>query len=208
MSMSLLSPAARRDSSERATADHLPVSWATVAVLAIVIAYVDGFVQTSLHGAVGDVASTQGPFLRWLRDSTMMLPPLVLSVLAALALLRRWVHRSRSEIVRLAIAAVLIIGISTAVSIVGVAVNAASDYAIQSSEIAHAHGIHTTTVADQSVAVASSDGCVGVCAARHATLMAHIRGIGYASEVLVLSNLVLVVWVLAMRGGRIWSHAR
>ena len=67
------------------------VSWATVALLTIVIAVVDGFWVTSLHGAVGDVASGQNQFHRWLRDSTMMLPALVLSVLVVLAFSRRLV---------------------------------------------------------------------------------------------------------------------
>ena len=35
--------------------------------------------------------------------------------------------------------------------------------------------------------------------------MAHVRAVGYASLVLLIANLVLVVWVLALRGGRLWG---
>ena len=47
--------------------------------------------------------------------------------------------------------------------------------------------------------------CVGLCSAQHATLLAHVRAVGYASLVLLISNLVLVLWVLALRGGRLWG---
>ena len=107
MSISMLAPLDVRASTERRTAHRLPVSWATVVVCAVVIAYVDGYWTTSLRGAVGAIEGSQRPFTRWLRDSTLMLPLFLLGVLAALALTRRWVGRSRRELVQLAVAGVL-----------------------------------------------------------------------------------------------------
>jgi len=180
------------------------VSGATVALLTIVIAVVDGFWVTSLHGAVGDVASGQDQFHRWMRDSTMMLAPLALSMLAALALSHR-LTRWRGHALRLVAAAVLIIGISTAVGIAEVSISAAADYTTQADELIHVHSIHTTTV----VAAATSADAIqfsqaALDAARHLTLMAHVRGVEKASVVLLLTNIVLVLWVLALRGGRLW----
>src|SRR4029077_15562863 len=61
------------------TSSPLPLSWVTVAVAAVVIAYGDGFIVAALHGAVGSVDTSQEPFVRWLRDSTLMVAPLVLA---------------------------------------------------------------------------------------------------------------------------------
>ena len=185
---------------------RLEVSWATVALLTIVIAVVDGFWVTSLHGAVGDVASGQDQFHRWLRDSTMMLPSLALSVLAALALSRRLARWSWHGIVRLAAAAVLIIAISTAVGIAEATVSAAADYATQANELTHVHSIHTTTVA---AAPATADAnnptaLTALNAARRSTLTAHVRGLKKVSVLLLVTNMVLVLWVLAVRAGRLW----
>ena len=163
----------------------------TVALFAIVIAYVDGFCVTSLHGAVGSVASTQSPFVHWLRDSTLMLPPLALAVGAALELARRWVGNNRREITRLVGAALLVILCSSAASIAEVALQAASDYRVEVNQLAQLHSIHATTIA--------------LSAARHAALMTQIRAVELAVVVLLITNFVVVGWVLALRGGKVWT---
>ena len=66
MSPLLLLPPETGDLEGVPTRERPEVSWATVALLTIVIAVVDGFWVTSLHGAVGDVASGQDQFHRWL----------------------------------------------------------------------------------------------------------------------------------------------
>lgn len=38
--------------------------------------------------------------------------------------------------------------------------------------------------------------------------MVHVRATLYASIVILVTNLVLVVWVLALRGGRLWAPRR
>jgi hypothetical protein len=196
-----------RASTERQTAHRLPVSWATVVVCAVVIAYVDGYWVTSLRGAVGAIEGSQRPFTRWLRDSTLMLPLFLLAVLAALALTRRWVGRSRRELVQLAVAGVLTIVITSFVSVAGVATTSAYDYNIQASQLGQIHAGHTSAISIDAGAVdRSGEGtCTGLCSARHATLMAHVRAVGYASVVLLITNIVLVAWALALRGGRLWA---
>ena len=188
-------------------ARRLHLSWPTVAVFAAVIAYVDGFWVTSLQGAVGAVELTQEPFVRWVRDSTLMLPLMLLAVVAALSLTRRWAGRSHREFRQLAVAAISTMVITTVVSVAQVATMSIHDYNIQAAQLGQVHAGHASTIAADPGAVAPLGGkaCSALCAARHATLMAHVRSVGYAGLVLLFTNLVLVVWVLALRGGRLWA---
>ena len=197
------SPAA----AERPSIPGLRVSWVTVAVFALAMAYIDGFCVTSLHGAIGSVDSTQSPFVHWLRDSTLMVPPLTLAVLAALGVARRWVGQNRREITRLAGAALLVIVFSSTASIAEVAISSASDYRVQINQLEQIHSLHATTVAVQrgNVTASTPDSCTSLCGARHDTFVTQLRGIGLASVVLLIANFVLVLWVLALRGGRVWT---
>ena len=190
MSIVSLPPLDVSDVAERPTITQLSMSWMTVAVFAAVIAYVDGFCVTTLHGAVGSVDSVQSPFVHWLRDSTLMLPPLVLAVGAALWLARRWVGHNRRELTRLVGAALLVILFSSAASIAEVALTAASDYRVEVNQLEQVHSTHSTPIA--------------LHAARHSTLTLQIRAVERASVVLLVTNFALVLWVLALRGGRVW----
>jgi hypothetical protein len=176
------------------------LSWMTVAVTAVIIAYVDGFWVTSLQGTVGAIERNQPPFARWLHDSTLMLPLFVVAVSAALVLTRRWFGGGRRELVTLAAAAVLIIGITTAVSIAEVTASSVYDYHLEARDLALGHVGHVHPVS------ADSGACTGLCAARHSTLMLHVRAVSSASVVLLITNLVLVVWALTFRGGQLWRR--
>ena len=55
----------------------------TVAVLAVVMAAADGFILTSLQGAVGAIERAQGPFGSWLRDTALILPVFVVAIVWA-----------------------------------------------------------------------------------------------------------------------------
>lgn len=195
-------------SSGDGTMTQLQVSAVTVAVCAIVIAYIDGFVVTSLREAVGAIEGLQSPFLHWLRDSTLMLPLFILAVAGALVVTRRWVGNSRREMVQLAFAALLIIAITTAVSIGQVASNSVHDYNVQAGQLGIMHSTHATTVAGLAGTgeVSGRGTCAALCAARHATFMVHLRAGAYASIVLLITNVVLAAWVLALRGGRLWNR--
>jgi hypothetical protein len=203
-------PARREVAPAPMATGRLHVSWPTVGVFAAVITFVDGFWVTSLQGAVGAIEGTQHPLTRWIRDSTLMLPLLFVAVLAAMSLTRRWVGHSHREFRQLAVAALLVVVITSVVSLAQVTTMSVHDYNIQAAQLGQIHGAHASTVATDpgAVATASSGTCTALCAARHATLMAHVRSVGYAGLVLLFTNLVLVVWVLALRGGRLWAEGR
>ena len=171
MSISLLAPPDVHDPMEHRTTPHVQVNWATVAVCAVVITYIDGYWVTSLRSTVGAIEGSQRPFTRWLRDSTLMLPLVLVAVLAALTLTRRWLGRSRHEIAQVGTAALLIIVISSAVSIAGVATTSVYDYNIQAANLGQIHSSHVTSVAvDPGVSKPSTEATSGALdAAKHAT---------------------------------------
>jgi hypothetical protein len=205
MSISVLAPIEAHRTTETGLRDRLPVSWVTVVVFAGALAYADGFWVTSALRAIGATANTQGPFLHWLRDSTMMLPAIVLAVLAALRLTQRWVE-GRREIVQLAAAALLVILVSSAVSIAELSISSAADYKFQANQLAHPHTTHfTTPAAPTTVAVSAPGTCADLCAAKHSSMVVHVRAVGYGSVAMLITNVVLVLWVLALRGGLLWA---
>jgi hypothetical protein len=197
---------------ERLTARprRLAVSWVTIAVFAIVIAYVDGFWVTSLQGAVGAIERNQPPFTRWLHDSTLMLPLYFVAVLAAMLIARRWVGHNRGTLVKLGATALLITVISAGVGIAEVAASSAYDYRLQSRDLATVQKIHfldhvhPVAVQPGSAVLPAASTCSGLCAARRATLLVHVRAVKYASAMLLITNLVLVAWLLALRSDRLW----
>jgi hypothetical protein len=192
----------------------LRLSWLTVAVFAFAFAYVDGFWVTSLQGAIGSLERSRPPFQRWLRDSTLMLPVYVGAVIVALLLTRRWVGRSRRSLAQIGTATVLIVGICTLVAVAEVANSSAYDYRLQTEHLdevealnhAHAPEGQVLPVADAD-SDANSEVCVGLCAAKRSTRQLHVRAVTRASVVLLLTNSLLVIWLLALRGGQLWKRA-
>ncbi len=188
----------------------LRLSWLTVAVFAVAFAYIDGFWVTSLQGAVGSLERSRPPFQRWLRDSTLMLPVYVGAVVVALLLTRRWVGRSRRSLARIGTATVLLVAICTAVGTAEVANSSAYDYRLQTrhleavEELNHAHSVGhpALTAAD-----AESGACVGLCAAKRSTRDLHVRAVTRAGAVLLLTNVLLAGWLLALRGDRLWKRS-
>ena len=186
---------------------RLGVSWATIILFAVVISYVNGFWVTSLQGAVGSLERSEPPFQRWLRDSSMMVPLYAAGVLIAVLLARRWFGRSKRAVVRAAGAGLLIIAVCTLVGIVEVANSAAYDYRLQVEHIELVEGFnhaqHTATPTDS-----QTDACVGTCAAKQSTLGLHIRAVTKASALLLITNTLLVAWLLAVGGDRLWKRSR
>ena len=196
---------------ERLTAylKGLKVSWVTIAVFAVVIAYSDGFWLTSLQGAVGAIERKHSPFGRWLRDSTLMLPLFALAVLAAMLLARRLVGNSRRKLVKVSATALLIVVISGAVGISEVAASSAYDYRLQTRHLelsSHSHG--SAIAVDPGAVVPPPRACNALCEAKRETLTVHVRAVKFASMVLLISNLVLVAWVLALRSEQLWQPRR
>ena len=61
----------------------VPLPWVTVFVLALLMAAVDGFIVTSIQGAVGAIQRSQSPFASWARDTAILLPVFVVAVMWA-----------------------------------------------------------------------------------------------------------------------------
>jgi hypothetical protein len=170
---------------------RLGVPWKTVLALAVVLAYADGFWLTSLQGAVGAIERTSGPFASWLRESTLVLPVYVVAVLGALTLALRWfgpvLRRPKTIVATL----LLIVTAGTVVGLAAMVTSSAYDYHLQSAQIRLMESMQTS--------------CSGNCAAQqqHDTLAIHVRGLLLTSRWVLLTNLVLVTWVVAMFGGRL-----
>jgi hypothetical protein len=175
---------------------RLTVPWKTVVVLAAVLAYADGFWLTSLQGAVGAIERTQGPFASWLTASTLMLSVYVVAVLGVLTFaLRRFgpeLRRPRE----VATTAGLIVAAGTVVGLAAMVTSSAYDYHLQSAQLRLMEAMQTS--------------CSGNCLAKqqHETLAIHVRGLLLTSPWLLLTNLVLVAWVVALCGGRLKVSTR
>lgn len=167
------------------------VPWLTVASLAVVMAYADGFWMMSLRGAVGAIERTQEPFVSWLRESTLVLPVFVVAVLGALALAlhlfgpepRKW---------STVLTALLVVAAGTGVGIVLITVSSAYDYRLQADQLQLIGSMSHTC---------PQDGCVAL--QEQASLGLQVRAVGYGSGMLLVTNFVLVGWVVAIRGGRL-----
>jgi len=184
---------------------RLSVYWLTVAFFAVVIAFGDGFWVTSVQGAVGAIERNDPPVSRWLRDSALMLPLFFLAVLAAILLGRRLFGNSRSRLVTFGGTALLMVLLTSAVAITEVAASSAYDYRLQSRDLVSVHAFHQTIADPAPGATAPTNGaCTGICAEKKLTLHSHLKALRIASVVLLLSNVVLVLWVLALRGDRMW----
>jgi hypothetical protein len=165
------------------------VPWATVLPLAALLSYADGFWMVSLRGAVGAIERTEAPFANWLRESTLVLPVFVFAVLGALALAqRRFGPVLRSSRTVLA-AALLVVAAGTVAGIAEMAASSAYDFYLQSAQLQLMHSLNHTTI--------------GRIQSQQATLGLQVRAVGFGSAILLVTNLVLVGWAVAMRGGRL-----
>ena len=173
-------------------AAQLGVPWSTVLPLAAVMAYADGFWMVSLRGAVGSIERTQQPFTSWLRESTLALPLYVLGVLAALTLaLRLFGPRPRTA-KTLPASAALIIAAGTLTAVAQMAASSAYDYHLQSNQLQLMNSMGAT--------------CAGAnCLPelKQASLALQVHALGAGAAILLVTNLVLVGWVLALKGGRL-----
>ena len=174
-----------------------PVPWFTVAALAVLMDVAAGFWLTSIQGAVGAIERAQTPFASWLRISTLMLPAFVVAVLTALALARRRFGPALRTTRKVVAAALLVVAAGTVVGIGQLAVSAAYDYHLQSQHLELIHATHP------GAHVHDDGSCVGLCAAKRATLVVDVRAVGYGSAAVLGTDVVLVAWVVAMRGGRL-----
>jgi len=168
------------------------VPWLTVVPLAVVLAYADGFWMIALRGSVGSIERTQEPFVTWLRESTVALPIFVLAVLVAFTLSARWFSPARRTWRTLLATALLVVAAGTLVGIAELTSSSALDYGLQSAQMQHMGEMGP---------MASMGGTTAE--RQHASLGLQVRAVAYGSGLLLVTNLVLVGWVVAMAGGRL-----
>jgi hypothetical protein len=197
-----------------------PVPWLTVGLLTVVLAYADGFWLTSLQGAIGAIERSQGPFQGWLRGSTLTLPVFALAVLWAL---RRAARRYGPDLSRpraVLAAALLVVAAGTLVAVGWLVASAVYDYSLQSHLIQVQQLNHgAASAADLAgmtgmagmvagtTGAATTAGSMSTGEMLQSTLVLHLRGIAYAGGLVLLTNVVLVGWALALRGGS-WTSRR
>ncbi len=167
------------------------VPWATVLPLAVVMAYSDGFWMTSLRGAAGAIERTQGPFASWLRESTLILPLFVFAVLGAVTWALHLFGPVLTSSRRLLATVLLVVAAGTLVGIAELAASSAYDYYLQSDRLQLMDAMRTTNAANL------------LTLQENASLWLQVRAVAYGSGILLVTNLVLVSWVVALKGGRL-----
>jgi hypothetical protein len=172
-------------------AGRLGVPWLTVLPLAVVLAYADGFWLTSLRGAVGAIERTQGPFAIWLRESTLVLPLFIFAVLGALTLALRWFGPVLTKPKPVVATGLLVVAAGTLAAIAEMAASSAYDFHLQSSQLQLMESMHRTAPGSTLVQQ------------QQATLGLQLHAVAYGAVILLVTNLVLVGWAVAMRGGRL-----
>jgi len=168
------------------------VPWKTVLSLGIVMALADGYWMTTLRGAVGAIARTQGPFASWLRESLLSVPLFLLAVLAGVTLAMRLFGPARGTW-RTVVATILIVAAAgTLAGIAELAVSSGYDYILQTHQLQRMDAIHP---------MCSTQNCLDIEQQRSLWLQVH--SVAYGAVLLLITNLVAVGWITAMRGGRI-----
>jgi hypothetical protein len=170
------------------------IPWLTAVPLAVVLAYADGFWMISLRGSVGSIERTQEPFASWLRESTISAPVFFLAVLAALMLAARWFGPVLHKAKTVAATALLVVAAGTLVGIYELGTSSAYDYSLQSSQVQQMGAMSSPSKTSVGNPTAEQ---------KRASLGLQVRAVGYGSGILLVTNLALVGWVVAMRGGRL-----
>ncbi|EMY33906.1 hypothetical protein D477_012535 [Arthrobacter crystallopoietes BAB-32] len=172
------------------------VAWPTVAVLAVLLAAIDGFWSVSLQGAVGHIGNAQHPFAAWLRDSLLVLPLLLLAVLAAVVLANRLAERQARTSARTLPTVLLVAGLASLPGVGMLALHGWTDYLLQ------ADGLGMST--------SMSGTCDGNCLAdlQQTAASIQLKALGIGVLLLLISNLLAVAWAAALLGGRLATLPR
>ncbi|HEU5456447.1 MAG TPA: hypothetical protein VFU85_12255 [Nocardioides sp.] len=162
-----------------------------VLTFAAVLATADWFWVISLRGAVGASDRTHSPFVSWLQGSALLTPLFAFAVLAALALAYRWfgpvLRRPRTVIAT----GLLILGTCTLAGAGVLIVSGAYDLRLQLGMLDHMVPMGTS--------------CAETCRElqKDATRTLQLQAFGFGSLILLVTNLLLVGWMVALRGGRL-----
>ena len=168
------------------------VPWGTVLTFGALMAFADGFWITAMRGAAGAIERTSGPTVTWLRESTLELPLYVGGVIVALMI----AVGSVGPVVRsgrsLLTSALLIVGAGSVVGTTVLIASSAYDYRLQL-DLIHVGGAMP-----------------GMCATaqclrdqQQSSFDVQLKAVTIGALLILVTNLVVVAWVLAARGGRL-----
>jgi hypothetical protein len=167
-------------------------------VLAVVLAFANGFVVVAIQGAIGAIERAQTPFANWLLYSSLMVPVFALVVMSVLARARRRGRRTVTTVLFIAAAATL-------VGLAALIVSTALDYHLQSALLAKTAGLHVHgTGPGDAGNQAYSDGLWSP--EQRLTILIEVKGIGFATPLLAAVNLFFAGWVTALLGGRLQAR--
>jgi heme/copper-type cytochrome/quinol oxidase subunit 2 len=207
--------------SVRAFLDPAPARWRTVLPIALVMSLADCFVLTALTGAVGAIERTEGRFAIWILDSIVLWPVFIVATLLVL----KYTRRKHGAVLRgsrkVLMSALLIAVAGTVIGVAAIAASSAYDYHLQANQLEltgplHNHSAPAVAVpsAGQSAAAVAAShaghdaACDDTCVEEHDTLTADLRGVGLSGPILLVVNVVLVGWLLALFGGRLGPVVR
>ena len=176
---------------DRPTEAPSRVPWSTVLPLAVPLGLAAGFWTVALRTSLGSIERTTGPFVSWMRESALLLPFFVLAVLAALTLAQRRFGRDPSTFREMGAVSALVAGFGTLAGIGELALSSAYDYHLQVHQLTMMTGMR--------------DDCPTACqsAIQQATLRLQEREVIIGGLILLVTNVVVVAWVVALRGGRL-----
>ncbi len=168
------------------------VPWSTVLPIAIALGYADGYWLTSLRGAIGAIERTDSPYANWLFESTVSVPLFVCAVLGAITLACRWFGPGLRSGWTAAATGLLVVAAGTVVGLAEITASAAYDYHLQGGQV---------QFMDNMAGGHCSAACIATTNA--AQLTVEQRGLLVGGKLLIITNVVLVAWLVALRGGRI-----
>ncbi len=204
-----------------------PARWSLIVLFAIFITYMDGFWMTAIQGVVGAIERNEPPFSRWLRDSTIMLPLIILAVFVGFAYARHWFRNSQRKLIRFWGSALVITMISAGAGIAEAINSSLIDYRYQVHhvELLHSYGNAPQTESAKLAGFGSTPyylycdlrGTLIGSAAKpqvagnaitwleYLTFVSHVRALVIDAALILITNLSIVALLLALLGERVWA---
>lgn len=179
--------------------------WLLVILLAAPLCALNTFWLVTLEGSVGYIGRFDSPFADWVRHTLILLPVYLVAIALTLVVVRRrTVGRTARRATATGILAITLV--CAAVGMADLAANSAYDYHRQSIQLQDVKRTHFTApiqLPGQVSTQADAGPCDVLCRQLRSTLSTHLKALSYAAVVVLASNLFLVGWVVAARGGRL-----
>ena len=188
----------------------LGASWWSVGLFAVVLAFANGFIVTSMQWTIGAIERLKPPFQQWMFNAVVMIPVYAIAIIGALYLARRMAGEGSGRAKKLWIGVGAVIVAGTLVAMANMALSSLYDYTLQTTHIdLSQHLRHPLYRVDGTTPVLiGSATCDATCQAINATRDAHVRGFFLATKLFLVIDVVAVLWTLALRGGVIWVPRR